>query len=83
MWNLKYGTNEHIYRTETDSQAWRTDLWLPRGGEGGRSGSDWEFGVSRCKQLYMKGVNHSPMYSTENYIQCPNGKEYLKECIYV
>ena len=20
MWNLKYGTNEHIYRTETDSQ---------------------------------------------------------------
>ena len=20
MWNLKYGTNEHIYKTETDSQ---------------------------------------------------------------
>jgi len=20
MWNLKYGTNEHIYNTETDSQ---------------------------------------------------------------
>ena len=31
MWNLKYGTNELIYRTETDSQTWRTDLWLPRG----------------------------------------------------
>ena len=35
MWNLKSGTNESIYRAETDSQIWRTDLWLPRGeGEG-------------------------------------------------
>ena len=24
MWNLKYGTNEFIYKTETDSQAQRT-----------------------------------------------------------
>ena len=31
MWNLKYGTNEPIHRNETDSQAWKTDLWLPRG----------------------------------------------------
>ena len=31
MWNLKYGTNEPIYRTEIDSQTWRIDLWLPRG----------------------------------------------------
>ena len=30
MWNLKYGTNELIYKTETDSQTQRTDLWLPR-----------------------------------------------------
>ena len=30
MWNLKYGTNEPIHRNETDSQAWKTDLWLPR-----------------------------------------------------
>lgn len=29
-WNLKYGTNEPIHRNETDSQAWKTDLWLPR-----------------------------------------------------
>ena len=26
MWNLKCGTNEPIYRTERDSQTWRTDL---------------------------------------------------------
>ena len=31
MWNLKYGTVEPISRKETDSQTWRTDLWLPRG----------------------------------------------------
>ena len=29
-WNLKYGTNEPIYRTESDSLIQRTDLWLPR-----------------------------------------------------
>ena len=33
MLNLKYGTNEPICRTETDSQTWRTDLWLPKGSE--------------------------------------------------
>ena len=26
MWNLKYGTNEPIYKTERDSQTYRTDL---------------------------------------------------------
>jgi len=31
MWNLKKNdTNELIFRTETDSQTQRTDLWLPR-----------------------------------------------------
>ena len=30
MWNLKYDTNEPIYKTETDSQMWRTDVRLPR-----------------------------------------------------
>ena len=31
MWNLKYGTNELIYKTEADSQMQRSDVWLPRG----------------------------------------------------
>ena len=30
MWNLKYSTNEPIYKTEMDSQTKKTDLWLPR-----------------------------------------------------
>ena len=36
MWNLKYRKkNEPLYKTEIDSETWRTDLWLPRGkGEG-------------------------------------------------
>ena len=39
-------------KTETDSQAQRTDLWLPRGREGS-GGMEWEFGISRCK-LYIE-----------------------------
>ena len=34
MWNLKYDTNEFIYKTEKDSQIYRTDFWLPRVGVG-------------------------------------------------
>ena len=33
IWNLIYDPNEPIYRKETNSQTWRTDLWLPGGGE--------------------------------------------------
>ena len=33
MWNLGYGTNEPIYRAETDSKTWRLDLWLLGGRE--------------------------------------------------
>ena len=31
IWHVIYGTNEPIYRKETNAQTWRTDLWLPRG----------------------------------------------------
>ena len=47
MWNLKYGTNEPVDKTETDSQTERTDLRLPKGMGG--NGTDWEFGVGSCK----------------------------------
>ena len=30
MWNQKYDTNELIYKTETDSQTQKTNLWLPQ-----------------------------------------------------
>ena len=62
-------------------------MWLPRGREG-REGVDWEFGVSRYKQLYIKWINNEILlHSTGNYIQYPminhNSKEYKnKVCIY-
>ena len=37
IWNLKYGTNEPSYRTETNSWTERTELWLPRG-----KGGEWD-----------------------------------------
>ena len=54
MWNLKYDTNELIYKT--DSQTERTDLWLSRGSSVG--GMEWEFGISRCKVLYKGWINN-------------------------
>ena len=50
-------------------QTHRTDLWLPRGLEGG-SGMDREFGVGRCKLLNLEWIrNVVLLYSTGNYIQ--------------
>ena len=85
MWNLNYDTNEFIYKTETNSQTYRTDLWLPRRAGGGM---DWEVGISRCKLLYIGQINNKVLlYSTGNYIQYPvtnhNGKECEKGCMYV
>ena len=51
------------------------------GGAGG--GMDWEFGISRCKVLYIEWINNRVLlYSTGNYIQYPvtnhNGNKYEK-----
>ena len=32
---------------------------------------EWEFGVSRCKLVYMEWINKVLLYSTGNYIQYP------------
>ena len=46
-----------------------------------------EFGISRCKLVYIEWINKVLLYSTGNYIQYPvincKGKEYEKECIYM
>ena len=74
-------TNELFYETEIESKTQRIDLWLPRG-KGIKGGMDWDFGISRCKLLYIEWVNRVPLYSTGNYIQYTmtnhNGKEYEK-----
>ena len=57
-----------------------------RVGSGG--GKDWDFGISRCKLLYIGWINNKVLlYSTGNYIQYHvinhNGKDYEKEKIYI
>ena len=54
MWNIKYDTNEHTYKTETNSQTQRTDLWLPRG----RGEKEERIGINRCKLLYIHWMNN-------------------------
>ena len=49
---------------------------------------EWEFGVSRCKPVYIEWINNKVLlYSTGNYIQYPvinhNGKEYKKKNVYI
>ena len=31
MWNLKYDTQELIYKAEIDSMTQKTNVWLPKG----------------------------------------------------
>ena len=49
----------------------------------GWGGMEWEFGISRCKLLYIEWINNKVLlYCTGNYIQYPvinqNGKEKKK-----
>ena len=83
MWNLKltYG-----YKTETDSRTQRTDLCLPR--EVGWGEMDWEFGISRCKLVYVEWINNKILMDcTGNYIQYPvinhNGRIQKRMHVYV
>ena len=52
MWNLKYDTNELIYKTETDLQTQKTNMVTK--GEKGRGVITWEFEISRYKLLYIE-----------------------------
>ena len=62
MWNPKYGTNDPIYKTETDHGK---HLWLPGGG----SRMDGEFGVGGCRLLDLEWIsNRILLYSTGNCV---------------
>ena len=54
-------------------------------GEGAEGGMDWEFGIRRCKLVYIGWINKVLLYNTEKYIPYPvikhNGKEYEKGCV--
>ena len=52
-------------------------------GEGVGGGMDWEFGMSRCKLLYIGWINNKVLlYSTETYIQYPVTNHHRKEYIF-
>ena len=86
-WNLKCGSNEPTYKTETDSPDIENVLVVTKGKEGER-GMDGEFGVSRCKLLHLERIDNKVLlYSTGNYIQFPwivhGGQEYIYTHIYI
>ena len=96
-------TNATWYHLYVESKIWHkwTYLWnrnrltdienrlaVASGEVGVGGGKDWEFGISRCKLLYIGCVNNKVLlYNTGNYIQYPvindNGKEYEEEYMYV
>ena len=53
MWNLKYGTNDLIFKTEADHGHGELTC-VCQGEEGRRGGMYGEFGVGRCRLLYLK-----------------------------
>ena len=67
MCNVKYGTSEPTYKIKTDSKTENRLEVAKR--EGGGSGMDWEFGLSRCKLLHLKWIsNEILLYNTGRYI---------------
>ena len=88
MWNLKKNdTNELIYKTEIDSQAQKTNLWLPKGKGGVGRGINHKFGINIYTLLYIKQItNKDLLHSTGNYkyfVITYKGKESEKEYIYI
>ena len=66
-------------KPETDSQT--ENRLVVAEGVGGGGETEWEFGISRCKLVYVEWItNRFLLYSTGTNIQYPiinhNGKEY-------
>ena len=79
----------HVKARKNSDKDGKTASWLVVAkGEGGGGGMDWEFGISRCKLLYVGWIKSKVLlYSTGNYIQyhviSQNGKGYEKEYVYI
>ena len=67
MWNLKCGTDDSIYKTETDCGHGKQTCGF-QWGKGG-SGMSGDSGVSECKLLHLEWVsNEVLLYSTGNCV---------------
>ena len=66
MWNLKYGTDDPIYKIETDHGHGKQTCGCWWGGRG----VDGEFGFGRCKLLHLEWMGKGVLqHSTENNVQ--------------
>ena len=54
MWSLKYGTYEHIYKTDS------AQTCGCQGAMGCVGGKDGEFRISRCKLIYRTDKQRGP-----------------------
>ena len=72
MWNLKYNTNEFIYKTETDSQTQKTNLQLPKGRKQGRDKLGiWDYQIHTTYVIDTQQgftVQHWDLYSISSNI---------------
>ena len=50
MWNLKYNTDEHIYKREIYADV-ENRFVVAKGDQGWEE--DWKFEISKCKLLYI------------------------------
>ena len=82
MWNLKYGTNELIYKTEKDSQTQKEQTCGCQGGERwGRDrlgvwGQQMQAITYRMDEQQGLTIQHRELYSIPMINH--NGKEYKK-----
>ena len=82
MQNLKKSdTNELIYKTERDAQTLKTNLWLPKGKDGGKINQEFGINIYILPQIkYI--INEDSLQHRELYsIFCKNlyGKKNLKK----
>ena len=82
-WSQKEKDNTICYHFYVESKLWHTWTYLENRnrltdventlvvakGEGGGSGMDWEFGVSRCKLLHLEWISNDVLLYSTNYIQ--------------
>ena len=67
MWNLKYDTNELVYKAETVTDI---ENRLEVAKQEGWSRMDCVFGISRCQVLYIF-YDKVLLHNTRNYTQHP------------
>ena len=67
MWNLKYNTNEHIYKTETDSQVQKTNVGLPNR-KRKKGGANKGYGINRYTLYETDNATDRELDPSYNYL---------------